>query len=111
MGGAAIFVRRPQECMELCVRSHGLPAESLWFRITGKTSMRDNVPSVCCGSHKEEVAETLFRHCKKPHVHRHWCSQVTLAHLYLLEDMSMSNPEDFWNALMTASWHRQFRRQ
>lgn len=48
--------------MELCLGSHEEPAESLWVRITGKTSMGDNVVSVCYRSHeKEEVAETFFR--------------------------------------------------
>ena len=48
--------------MELCLGLHEEPAESSWVRITGRTSMGDNVVSVCYRSHdKEEVAETFFR--------------------------------------------------
>lgn len=63
-------MREQQEYMELCLRSHEESAEILWLRITGRSSTGDNVPSVCCRSHKGEVAETLFRHCKKTRVHR-----------------------------------------
>jgi len=49
-------VGEQQECMELFLGLHEESAESLWVRITGKTTMVDNVMSVCYRSHDEEEA-------------------------------------------------------
>lgn len=49
-------------------------AESLWVKIRGQTSLGDIVVAVSyrLPDQEEEADEAVFRHWKKPQVHRPW---------------------------------------
>lgn len=69
-GIPVLYVRQEQECTELCLGMDNEPAESLWVKVKGHTTI-DVVVGVCHSPpDKEEVAEAFFRHLEEAsHLH------------------------------------------